>query len=301
MAQTNEPLSTDFPSQKTARPRTASEALALNRVVIAHAGGDFEAPHSTLFAFKEALRKGAHVLEMDVQLAKDGVLIVQHDDTVARTTNSSARVADLTSTELAALDNAYWFHPGCWSCHDDNHPYRGIRTGSLKPPAGYSREDFGITSLETVLTTFPDTVIDIEIKGDKAAGIALARLLADKKAENRVIVVAFNEAVIRDFAQRAPKVITSPGWLTTAGIVADPQKKLVGQKVIQVPPKLLGRDVLTPALLAAAKKNNVAVWVWADEQRDEDGAWYRNLLGKGVRGIIASRPGVLAAATSENT
>ncbi|MEI8360387.1 MAG: glycerophosphodiester phosphodiesterase family protein, partial [Deltaproteobacteria bacterium] len=72
---------------------TVADLLALDRpIVIAHAGGDFEAPHSTLFAYTEAALRGVDVLELDVMLTADRVLVVQHDDTVDRTTEASGPV-----------------------------------------------------------------------------------------------------------------------------------------------------------------------------------------------------------------
>ena len=47
-------------------------------VIFAHRGGAAEAPESTIDAFKHGLCHGAHVLEFDVQLTKDGVPVVWH-------------------------------------------------------------------------------------------------------------------------------------------------------------------------------------------------------------------------------
>ena len=55
---------------------------------------------------------------MNVLLTSDGVLIVQHDETVDRTTNGSGALTELTYAEVAALDNAYWFTPDCGVCDD---------------------------------------------------------------------------------------------------------------------------------------------------------------------------------------
>ncbi|MER3453487.1 MAG: endoglycoceramidase [Acidimicrobiia bacterium] len=52
---------------------------------IAHQGGEREAPSNTLYAFKEAVAKGADVLELDVHATADGELVVIHDATVDRT------------------------------------------------------------------------------------------------------------------------------------------------------------------------------------------------------------------------
>ena len=54
-------------------------------LVMAHQGGEDEAPSNTLFAFKSAIRdRGADSLELDVNLSSDGQLMVIHDDTWTR-------------------------------------------------------------------------------------------------------------------------------------------------------------------------------------------------------------------------
>ncbi|MTA93301.1 MAG: hypothetical protein F2545_02960, partial [Actinobacteria bacterium] len=112
---------------------TIADVIALERpVVIAHAGGDFDWPHSTMYAFTQAALNGTDVLEMDVMLSSDGVLMVQHDNTVDRLTNNTGLVSSYTAAELQAMDNAYWFSGGVWSdksLAEDAYIYRGIRTG----------------------------------------------------------------------------------------------------------------------------------------------------------------------------
>jgi glycerophosphoryl diester phosphodiesterase len=153
---------------------TVTDLLALDRpLVIAHAGGDFEAPHSTMYAFTEAALAGTDVLEMDVMLTADDVLVVHHDDTVDRTTETTGAVRDLTYAELAALDNAHWFVPGTWSDQSlpaDAYELRGIRTGERPPPPGYGPDDFRIETFRAVAEAFPDHVLDVELKVQRTGG-----------------------------------------------------------------------------------------------------------------------------------
>ena len=53
--------------------------------VIGHRGGRTYAPENTLAAFRHAISMGSVWLEFDVQMTRDGVLVVMHDDTVDRT------------------------------------------------------------------------------------------------------------------------------------------------------------------------------------------------------------------------
>jgi glycerophosphoryl diester phosphodiesterase len=70
----------------------------------AHRGQSGSLPENTLVAFRNAVDLGADRLELDVQMTRDGELVVIHDETVDRTTNGTGRVAELTLTEIRALD-----------------------------------------------------------------------------------------------------------------------------------------------------------------------------------------------------
>ena len=61
-------------------------------------------------AFREALSfPYVEWIELDVQLSRDGVPVVIHDDTLRRTTNGSGRVADASAEQLAGLDAVSWY------------------------------------------------------------------------------------------------------------------------------------------------------------------------------------------------
>lgn len=72
--------------------------------VIAHRGGRTYQPENTMAAFAQAVDDGVDWLEFDVQMSRDGALVVIHDETVDRTTNGTGAVGDLTLSELMALD-----------------------------------------------------------------------------------------------------------------------------------------------------------------------------------------------------
>jgi len=78
------------------------------RGICAHRGASDTHPENTLAAFREAIRLGAHMIEFDVALTRDGQLALMHDATVDRTTDGSGRVSDLTLAELKALDAGSW-------------------------------------------------------------------------------------------------------------------------------------------------------------------------------------------------
>lgn len=69
----------------------------------AHRGASEYAPENTLSSFYMGLLMGANGIETDVQRTKDGELVLFHDDTVDRVSDSSGKVSELTLSELKAL------------------------------------------------------------------------------------------------------------------------------------------------------------------------------------------------------
>lgn len=86
-------------------------------VLIGHRGGGGVAPENTLAAIKAGSQSGADFIEIDVQLTRDGVPFIFHDDTPARTTNveevfperANAPITSFTWNELRQLDAGSYF------------------------------------------------------------------------------------------------------------------------------------------------------------------------------------------------
>ena len=282
------------------------DLLALDRpIVIAHAGGDFDWPHSTMYAYTEAALGGADVLEMDVMLSSDGVLMVQHDNTVDRLTNDTGLVGSYTAAELQAMDNAYWFSGGVWSdksLPEDAYVFRGVRTGDRDAPEGYTADDFAIPTFEQVARAFPDHVLDVEIKIPEsetgevlidrayAAAAELARLIEELDRVDSVIVVSFDDSVLTEFRSLIADVATSPGQTSLvnwylAGAPLDPR-----DVVMQAPPVYEGIEVLTADTFARAHVEGYEVWVWMNDSSQETTEFYSEIVARGADGLLIARP-----------
>jgi len=80
--------------------------------VIGHRGYAGAAPENTKAAFEKALNSNkVDGVECDIQLTKDGRLVVIHDFTIDRTSNGKGFVAGYTYEELLAFDFGGWFSP----------------------------------------------------------------------------------------------------------------------------------------------------------------------------------------------
>ncbi|MGP4072404.1 glycerophosphodiester phosphodiesterase [Piscibacillus sp. B03] len=77
--------------------------------IFAHRGASRYAPENTLPAFEIAHELGADGIELDVQLTKDLIPVIIHDENIRRTTNGTGFVQNYTLDELQEFDAGYWF------------------------------------------------------------------------------------------------------------------------------------------------------------------------------------------------
>lgn len=86
---------------------------------IGHRGASGLAPEHTFPAYDLALKQGADYIEQDLQLTRDGVLVVLHDDTLNRTaqpteesgpTDCTGFVRDKTLAQIKTCDVGSWFN-----------------------------------------------------------------------------------------------------------------------------------------------------------------------------------------------
>ena len=72
--------------------------------VYAHRGYSGRYPENTMLSFQKAAETGCDGIELDVQLTRDGTVVVIHDEAVDRTTDGTGLVKDYTFEELRKLD-----------------------------------------------------------------------------------------------------------------------------------------------------------------------------------------------------
>lgn len=79
--------------------------------VLAHRGNRLHAPENTRTSLISAYTAGAGALELDVQLTKDGRLVVSHDPTTERLTGENHAIIDTDLADLRKLDVGETFRP----------------------------------------------------------------------------------------------------------------------------------------------------------------------------------------------
>ena len=274
---------------------------------IAHQGGEDEFPSNTMFAFRQAVKTGADMLELDIGVTADNKVIVMHDTTVDRTTNGRGTVASKTLRQIRRLDAAYWFSRGGPDHYEHGrprsaYPFRGVSTGARRPPRGYSASDFRVPTLTEVMKAFPRTPINVEIKGrtpDEADAEyvrnaeVLARLLRNTKRRD-LIVASFRQKALERFHSLVPHIDLSPGFDGVANWLLAGGSPGAGVVVFQVPiTTRVGGMLLAVTTKANVTRAHGEGYAWqnwfSDDDRDAPATW-RSLVDMCVDGIMTSHP-----------
>ncbi|MGI6695318.1 MAG: glycerophosphodiester phosphodiesterase [Christensenellales bacterium] len=72
-------------------------------VIAAHRGFSALYPENTLIAFEEAARLGVDMIELDVQISKDGIPVLYHDASLMEKTGHPRSVMDYTCQKLTEI------------------------------------------------------------------------------------------------------------------------------------------------------------------------------------------------------
>ncbi|MFD8690074.1 glycerophosphodiester phosphodiesterase [Streptomyces sp. NPDC059651] len=253
-------------------------------LVIAHRGASAYAPENTLAAVDKADVLGFDWVENDVQLTRDGVLVVIHDTGLKRTTDAEQvfpdrapwAVKDFTAAEIARLDAGSWFGP----------VYAGARVPTLRQYLHRIERNHQNLLLEI---KSPETYPGIER--------AILRVLRQEgwldreHVRSRLVVQSFGADSVRTVHEQRPDVVTA--FLGTPD-VAD------------LPSYAEFTDRINPAYTSISREYVAAVHALKGphDKRLQLDAWTVNdaehalqVTGYGVDGIITNTPDVVRQAT----
>lgn len=251
--------------------------------LIAHRGGSFEQPEETQLAFDHAVSVGADVLELDVHLSKDGVVVVLHDAEVDRVSNGSGAVTNFSLAQLKQLDFAYH-----WPTHQDaNTPLRG--------------NGVQILTLEEVFQRYPNERLSVELKTPSPAlRQAVVALMDDYQRWGSVILGSFHQTTIDVIRRDHPDAFTYASEEDVIVFYILAQLRLEGLywrdiSAFAVPTRSHGVNLASKRFIDAARKRGIAVHYWTINDEDT----MRELIAKGVDGIITDRPSLLRQVIDE--
>jgi len=246
-------------------------------LVIAHQGGDGLWPGDTMYAFEHAAELGVDVLEMDLHITQDGVLVINHDETVERTTDGTGTIEKMTLSEVKALDAGY-----DWSTDDGvTFPYRG--------------QGITIPTLEEVFQAFPEYRMTIEIKAtERSMAEPFCTLIRQYGMQDKILVASFHDERMDEFRQVCPEVATSSARQETTVFVLI-SKAFLGRLyspkfyAMQVPEESSNITVMTAQFVRAAHERNLRVEPWTIDDPEQ----MQLYIDWGVDGIITDRPDLM--------
>jgi glycerophosphoryl diester phosphodiesterase len=97
----------------SARPAAADpQGFKKHPLIIGHRGASGERPESTLLAFRLAIAEGADVIEPDLEMTKDGHMVVRHENEISQTTDVASRpefAARKTTKSVQGQSVTGWF------------------------------------------------------------------------------------------------------------------------------------------------------------------------------------------------
>lgn len=229
----------------------------------AHRGFSGKYPENTMLAFIKAVEEGVDGIELDVQLTKDGIPVIIHDETIDRTTDGVGNVVDFTYEELKKYDASFKFK----------------NLGMFNP----------IPTLEEYLNYIQnfDVVTNIELKTgvNEYLGIEekVLELIQKYGLEKKVIISSFNHFTIMRFKKLAPHIkcgFLTESWLINGG-------EYTKKNGIECYHPYFKN--LIPEVIKELKENRIEINTWTVNSEED----MRYLIKHEVNSIITNYPDIL--------
>lgn len=269
-------------------------------LVMAHGGGQGYFPSNTMSAFLNSYNLGVDVLEMDVQMTKDGILVLRHGE------NKTGNIKAMSNCDTVIWKENYnYLYETCnfgynYQDEEGNYPYRDMTHEEWVEAKVY------LTKLEELFIEFGDTILyNIEIKADADAprtetADALYELLVEYELLEETLVATTFDDISKYIVENYPEVILStsqkeaqnviiPTYTFTSIFYTPDQYAAVQIPVSFDLPVINELNLATGLLINTLHRHNMAVHYWTINDPDK----MRTLIELGADGIITDYPDVL--------
>ncbi|MGN1271909.1 MAG: glycerophosphodiester phosphodiesterase [Lactobacillus sp.] len=226
--------------------------------VVGHRGDPIKYPEETIQADNSAFNSGADYVELDLQLSKDGVLVISHDDDLYRVTHTHAIVSqnDFKTLKQLRYDN-------------------GEHVMSLNELFKYYQHRPN--------TTFVlETKIDHSINPSYELEDKIAQVVKEYHMQKRIMIHSFSAASLFHLRKLMPDayLILIVGSLKRINFSILPQVNAVNAS----------SDIVQehPFLIHWLHKLHKQLYVWAE--MDESPALWHWLINRNVDGVVTNFP-----------
>lgn len=228
--------------------------------IFAHRGASGYAPENTMPAFELAVEQGADGIELDVQMTRDGELVVIHDETINRTSNGDGWVKDYTLKELREI-----------SFDNGMTEYQGVQIPLLKEVLGYlqGKETCVNIELKTGIYWYPD----IEEK--------TLELVAENGMEKRVLYSSFNHYSVQKIRALNPEAETAYLY---SDVILDVEKYAARTHVDGIHPALY--HIKMGDFAKKYQESGLKVRIWTVNEAED----LKKLMEEGWEAVITNYP-----------
>ena len=227
----------------------------------AHRGASGYYPENTMLAFEKAVEMGATGIETDIQMTKDSVLVLIHDEKVDRTTEGTGFVEDYTYSHLCKLDAGGSFSP----------LYKGLKVPTLEELMEFSKDKNLILNLEIKNNEIQYSNIEEKV----------LEMIESYGMESKVIVSSFNHYSLVKLKKLSKKI--KIGLLYMAGLY-HPERYAKSLKAEALHPYFPA--VNNPKIIKDIKKSKILI----NPYTINDEATMKLFVDYGVDGIITNFP-----------
>lgn len=210
---------------------------------VAHRGHSIAYPENTLQAYRKAIELGVEMIECDVNLTRDGTLVMMHDSTLDRTTTGTGRVSASTWEEIQRLDAGGKF----------KSEFAGVRVPSTEETLLLYKE-------AGILSCFEVKGAD----GDESDRIALGLvdLFIKHNMLDRAFLSSYHHEALHVAQSKCPELLLAPERLPDDA-PPDPSEAVRQAKVFDAPVIQHQYTVLNVEVVQALHENEIAVWSWS--------------------------------------
>lgn len=220
--------------------------------IICYSCGRGENPENTIEGIKHCQKINPNWrIEMDLQMTKDGQIILFHDYETERISGFKSRIQELNLESVKKLNSGYNFKVG------SKFPYR--------------QNPIEIPTLDEVCHSFPNANLLLDIHTDNLNAIdKIIGIIEQYGMEKQIVVVSHYDQVLLEFK------VKRPNWVY--GATTKEVKKMVYSSflfldnlfpiksdMLMLPVKYGNIKLLTNRVIRHVKKRNKSLWIWLNE------------------------------------
>jgi len=210
---------------------------------VAHRGHSIAYPENTLEAYRKAIELGVEMIECDVNITRDGKLVMMHDPTLDRTTTGSGLVSASTWEEIQQLDAGGKFKP----------EFAGARVPSTEETLLLYKE-------ADIFSCFEVKGVDAD-ESDRIA-LGLVDLFVKHSMLDKAFLSSYHHDCLRLAMSKCPELLLGPERLPDDA-PADPPEAVRQANAFSAPVLQHQYTVLTADVVRLLHENEIAVWSWS--------------------------------------